>query len=113
MADAGSASHRLVDATVTLLDEGGLAVAGQPVRVSQRRHAFTFGCTGFEAIALANEELIGEDRERVAALYDRWLDSSTSRRCRSTGQGSSNDVGRRTPVVCRPRLAGSSTATWP
>ena len=71
---AGTASHRLVDATVTLLDEGGQAVAEQPVRVSQRRHAFTFGCTGFEAIPLANDELIGEDRERVAALYDRWLE---------------------------------------
>ena len=45
-----------------LLDEvGALVVAEQPVRVSQRRHAFTFGCTGFEAISLANEELIGED----------------------------------------------------
>ena len=68
-----SASHRLVDATVTLLDAGGLAVVEQPVSVSQRRHAFTFGCTGFESIPLANEELIGEDRQRVADLYDRWL----------------------------------------
>ena len=49
-------------------------MAGQPVRVSQRRHAFTFGCTGFEAIPLANDELIGEDRQRVAVLYDRWLE---------------------------------------
>ena len=51
-----------------------MPVAGELVRVSQRRHAFTFGCTGFEAIPLANEELIGEDRQRVAALYDRWLE---------------------------------------
>ena len=36
----GSASHRLVDATVTLLDAEGMAVAEQPIRVSQRRHAF-------------------------------------------------------------------------
>ena len=74
MGVAGSASHRLVDATVTLHDEGGLAVTDQLVRVSQRRYAFTFGCTGFEAIALANEELNGEDQDRVVDLYDRWLE---------------------------------------
>ena len=71
---AGTAAHRLVEATLTLLDGDGQRVAGQPVRVSQRRHAFKFGCTGFEAIPLANDELAGEDRERVAALYDRWLE---------------------------------------
>ena len=70
----GSASHRLVKAAVALLDEDGIAVAGQPVRVSQCRHAFTFGCTGFEAIPLANHELMVEDRTRVAGLYDRWLE---------------------------------------
>jgi endo-1,4-beta-xylanase len=71
----GSASHRVVEATVTLVDDGGLSMAEQPVRVSQRRHAFTFGCTGFDgfdAIALANDELIGEARGRVVALYNRW-----------------------------------------
>ena len=71
---AGTASHRLVDATVTLLDERGQVAAGQPVQTSQRRHAYTFGCTGFEAIPLANDELNGEERERVAVLYNRWLE---------------------------------------
>ena len=70
----GAAAHRLIDATITLLDEGGLAVSEQPVLVSQRRHAFTFGCTGFEAIPLANDELEGDTRDRVAELYDRWLE---------------------------------------
>ena len=108
---AGTASHRLVDATVTLLDEGGLAVAEQPVRVSQRRHAFTFGCTGFEAIPLANEELIGEDRERVAAAL-RPLAGALQRRdaavllgrVRATtwGAGHPSSAGHRS-LVRRPR----------
>ena len=71
---SSTAAHRLVDATVTLVDEGGLAVSEQPVVVSQRRHAFTFGCTGFEAIPLANDELTGDAQDGVAALYDRWLE---------------------------------------
>ena len=74
MGVTGTAAHRLVDATVTLLDERGLPLSEQPVRVTQLRHAFTFGCTGFEAIPLANEELVGGERDRVATLYARWLE---------------------------------------
>jgi hypothetical protein len=70
----GSAAHRRIDATITLLDERGLAVTEQPVLVTQRRHAFTFGCTGFEAIPLANGELEGGARDGIAGLYDRWLE---------------------------------------
>jgi GH35 family endo-1,4-beta-xylanase len=69
-----AAPHRLAQATVTLLDAAGMPVADEAVRVSQRRHAFTFGCTGFEAIPLANDELGGEEQSRVAVLYDRWLE---------------------------------------
>jgi GH35 family endo-1,4-beta-xylanase len=74
MGVTGTPSHRIAAATVTLLDEAGLAMADQLVQIRQLRHALTFGCTGFEAIPLANGELMGEDRTRVAALYDRWLE---------------------------------------
>jgi hypothetical protein len=46
----GTASHRLVESTVTLLGDGGLPMAEQPVRVSQATTCLTFGCTGFEAM---------------------------------------------------------------
>ena len=73
MAD-GTVAHRLAHATVTLLDEAGLPCRDRPITVSQRRHAFIFGCTGFDAIPLANDELDGDDARQVAGLYERWLD---------------------------------------
>ena len=69
-----TAEDRRVHATVTLLDQGGAPATERAVRVGQRRHAFWFGCTGFEAISLANDELLGEEQLRTEALYHRWLE---------------------------------------
>ena len=102
----GAAAGRLVHATITLLDEGGMAVPGQPVLVRQRRHAFTFGCTGFEAIPLANDELAGETRDVVAGLYDLWLELFNAATLPFYWGGSSRGAARRTP---RRLLA---TARW-
>ena len=68
---AGTASHRLVDATVTLVDERGRSRPGAVQLVDADCYTLL---PGFEEVRLANDELNGEERERVAVLYNRWLE---------------------------------------
>lgn len=71
---AGTAGQRMVHAAVTLRGPDGTPMAGQQVRVAQRSHGFLFGCTGSEAIPLANDELAGAGRAAVERLYERWFE---------------------------------------
>jgi GH35 family endo-1,4-beta-xylanase len=65
--------HRTADATVTILGPDG-PVAGREVIVSQQRHAFRFGCTGFNQIELANHELDAGAAEGAERAATKWLD---------------------------------------
>ena len=49
-----SLAHRRSDATVTLLGPDGAPLADTEVTVRQTRHAFWFGCIGFDLVDLAN-----------------------------------------------------------
>jgi endo-1,4-beta-xylanase len=57
--DAGIKQHRTADATVTVLGEDREPLAHLEVVVAQRNHKFLFGCTGFDVVPLANDELEG------------------------------------------------------
>ena len=71
-ADDPRLAHRLAEVQVTVLGPDGRPAADTDVTVAQRRHTFLFGCTGFEAIPLANEEAgPTAEQERVVG---RWLD---------------------------------------
>jgi GH35 family endo-1,4-beta-xylanase len=75
----GIPAHRLVEATVVARrPDGSLLSAGHEVTLSQTRHAFLFGSTGFDAIPLVNGELDGAgheaERERVERIYGRWFE---------------------------------------
>jgi endo-1,4-beta-xylanase len=48
--------HRVAEAAVTVLGPDGAPLARAEVTVAQRRHAFLFGCIGFDFIGLANGE---------------------------------------------------------
>ena len=86
--DAEIRRHRTADVTLTVLGADGQPLRDAEVTVSQRDHAFLFGNTGFEFIALANDELtpqglmgatgaagsLGESQVDGRALADRWLD---------------------------------------
>ncbi|WP_249998442.1 endo-1,4-beta-xylanase [Actinoplanes sp. M2I2] len=48
--------HRRGEVLITALDADGQPLAGRPVTVEQRAHAFGFGCIGFDFIAVADEE---------------------------------------------------------
>ncbi|GIG20969.1 beta-xylanase [Cellulomonas chitinilytica] len=61
--------HRVADVTLTVLGPDGRPLADTPVVVEQRRHAFLFGCTGFELIDLAN----GSSDPATESLADLWL----------------------------------------
>ena len=65
--------HRSADATVTVLGGEG-PLARHEVVVSQRSHAFRFGCTGFDQIALANHELDLEAADQAGRSSAKWLD---------------------------------------
>jgi GH35 family endo-1,4-beta-xylanase len=63
---------RTADATVTLTS-GGRPLAGTPVTVAQKSHAFLFGCTGFQFIGLANGEVQGAEKEKLDLLEKEWF----------------------------------------
>jgi len=63
-------AHRIADASLTVLGPDGRPLADTPVVVEQRRHAFLFGCTGFELIGHAN----GSSDAASEQLADLWLD---------------------------------------
>ena len=54
--------------------DGACCRAGHEVTVSQLRHAFLFGSTGFDAIPLVNGEFEGAERERVERIYAHWFE---------------------------------------
>jgi GH35 family endo-1,4-beta-xylanase len=66
--------HRIAQVSAQILGPEGPPLAGRPVRITQQRHAFLFGCTGFEVVPLANGELSG-DRQRIAERIDaHWVE---------------------------------------
>ena len=65
---------RAADVEVTIRGVDGAPIRGTAVLVAQRSHAFTFGCTGFEAVELANGELTGDTEAAAEVLQARWLD---------------------------------------
>ncbi len=65
--------NRAADAIVTVRGPDG-PFAKRAVTVAQRSHAFRFGCTGFEAIELANQELDAEVAERAEHVAADWLE---------------------------------------
>jgi len=70
--DRSMKEHRAADATLTVL-AGGTPLANTEVVVAQREHKFLFGNIGFDFIPLANDEVKGEERERLELLAEQWL----------------------------------------
>ena len=66
--------HRTAQATVTVLRDDGQPLARQEVVIGQRSHAFRFGCTGAELIALANDEVAETDRDAAERRAAHWLE---------------------------------------
>ncbi|WP_300343617.1 endo-1,4-beta-xylanase [Nesterenkonia sp.] len=66
-----SLAHRRCEATVTLTDAHGEPLSGVEVTVEQVRHAFSFGCTGFELIDWVNGR--SRDPEYDDAFAEHWL----------------------------------------
>ncbi|GAB3162187.1 endo-1,4-beta-xylanase [Myceligenerans halotolerans] len=67
-----SLAHRRADARLTLQGPGGEPLAGVDVVVRQTRHAFWFGCIGFDLMDLGG----GDSRDPAydQRLADAWLD---------------------------------------
>ncbi|MGY1856028.1 endo-1,4-beta-xylanase [Modestobacter sp. SYSU DS0290] len=77
--------HRVADATVTVRGADGRPLTGAEVTVAQTRHAFGFGCIGFDFVPLANGEVgtaggpgsvfgAAADPAGAEELADRWFD---------------------------------------
>jgi GH35 family endo-1,4-beta-xylanase len=67
-----SLAHRRADATVTLRGPDGAPLADHDVVVRQTRHAFLFGCIGFDLVDLANGA--SQDPEYDGRLAEAWFD---------------------------------------
>ncbi len=74
--------HRISSTLLTLTDPDGEPLAEELVTIAQTRHAFGFGCTGFDFIGLANGEVTttpdpnhgGASAASAAELVPLWLD---------------------------------------
>jgi endo-1,4-beta-xylanase len=66
--------HRIADVELTVLGPDGAPLADIDVVVAQLDHAFRFGCTGFQAIELANGELDGNAAAATERLLGHWLE---------------------------------------
>jgi endo-1,4-beta-xylanase len=68
--------HRVAEVELTVIGADGEPLADAEVVVSQVGHAFRFGCTGFQAIELAADELDADAERRAATerLFGHWLE---------------------------------------
>ncbi len=73
-------AHRTARSTVAVTGADGRPLPGAEVTVAQTRHAFAFGSTGFDFVALANDEhdaplpVFGGARRDLEHLAELWLD---------------------------------------
>lgn len=65
---------RAIAVELAIRDAAGEALPREEIVVEQRRHGFRFGCTGFEAIPLANGELTGPELAIAERIQAHWLD---------------------------------------
>lgn len=82
MSSSTGLAQRTVETVLTVHDAHGAPLADQDVTVAQTRHAFAFGCTGFDFVGLANHD--GDDAPEPAfggasptgarRLEELWLD---------------------------------------
>lgn len=66
--------HRTIDVEVRVVDIDHEPLARRRVSVVQRRHAFLFGCSGFELIPYANGEADGEALQTARRLEESWFE---------------------------------------
>lgn len=66
--------HRVIDVEVRITDAEAEPLRRTPVSISQRRHAFLFGCTGFELIPYANGETTDDELETAQRIEQHWLE---------------------------------------
>lgn len=64
-------AHRRGDAELTLTDQAGAPLTSREVTMRHARHAFGFGCIGFELIDWINGQ--SQDEAYDAALAEQWL----------------------------------------
>jgi len=69
-ANARIEKHRKADATVTVVDKNGKAVAGAELQIEQTRHAFLFGCNIYKWGRVGNEAGEAEYRRRFADVFN-------------------------------------------
>ena len=67
-------THRTADVVLSVRGNDGSPLAHREVVVAQRSHAFRFGCTGFEAVELAGNELDPGARTAREQVLDQWLE---------------------------------------
>ena len=72
--DAAIKDKRTADVTLTILQNDQTPLANHEVEVKQCNHSFLFGCTGFELIPLANNELEGEAKARSELFNQQLVD---------------------------------------
>ena len=82
MPSRADTDHRSSEALVSVLGPDGAPLAATEVTVEQTRHAFLFGCIGFDLIPLANGE-VDEAGEGSVFGQNMWAPAAVGRVIRS------------------------------
>lgn len=65
-------SHRIAAKTLRVLNPDNTPASGKRIRISQKSHAFLFGCGAFDALEYVNLT-DGPQKEFLADRMDKWL----------------------------------------
>lgn len=65
--------HRAADVVLTVLNKDKSPLANQEITIEQVNHKFFFGCTGHQAVVLANDDFMVEEKQKIEQSSHKWL----------------------------------------
>ncbi len=72
--DESIKKHRTANVELTFLKKDNTPLANQEITIEQTEHKFLFGCTGHQAVALANDDFMVEEKGKFEKSSQKWLD---------------------------------------
>ncbi|MDD5454863.1 MAG: endo-1,4-beta-xylanase [Candidatus Ratteibacteria bacterium] len=66
--------HRTANVELTVLKKDNTPLANQEITIEQLEHKFLFGCTGHQAVILANDDFMPEEKPKLEKSSQKWLE---------------------------------------
>ena len=65
--------HRTANVELIVLKKDKTPLANQEITIEQLEHKFLFGCTGHQAVIIANDDFMVEHKQKLEQHSDKWL----------------------------------------